>query len=56
MTTGIEHLVRGWPRSVGRAANWKSHVEVDPALFRPADVNTLGDAGRARAKLGWVPR
>ncbi len=31
-------------------------VRVDPRYFRPAEVDTLlGDAGRARERLGWVP-
>ena len=30
---------------------------VDPAYFRPAEVETLiGDATKAREKLGWVPK
>jgi GDPmannose 4,6-dehydratase len=32
-------------------------VEVDPGYFRPAEVETLlGDASKARAKIGWKPR
>ncbi|MBP6035460.1 MAG: GDP-mannose 4,6-dehydratase [Azonexus sp.] len=32
-------------------------VRVDPRYFRPTEVETLlGDASKARAKLGWVPR
>jgi GDPmannose 4,6-dehydratase len=32
-------------------------VAVDPRYFRPTEVETLlGDASRARARLGWVPR
>lgn len=32
-------------------------VEVNPALFRPAEVDLLvGDAARARRMLGWRPR
>ncbi|MBV1795911.1 GDP-mannose 4,6-dehydratase [Siccirubricoccus sp. G192] len=31
-------------------------VEVDPAFFRPAEVDVLvGDSSRARARLGWAP-
>jgi len=31
-------------------------VRVDPRYFRPTEVETLlGDAGKAREKLGWVP-
>jgi GDPmannose 4,6-dehydratase len=33
------------------------HVRVDPAFLRPAEVEHLiGDASKAREKLGWVPR
>jgi len=36
--------------------DWHNHVEVDPELFRPAEVNTLrGDATKARTVLGWRP-
>jgi GDPmannose 4,6-dehydratase len=32
-------------------------VAIDPKYFRPAEVDGLvGDAGKARAKLGWKPR
>lgn len=32
-------------------------VSVDPRYFRPTEVETLlGDASKAREKLGWVPR
>lgn len=32
-------------------------VAVDPRYFRPAEVDTLlGDAGKAKAKLGWIPQ
>jgi GDPmannose 4,6-dehydratase len=32
-------------------------VAVDPRYFRPTEVETLlGDASRARARLGWAPR
>jgi GDPmannose 4,6-dehydratase len=32
------------------------HVEIDPQLFRPAEINTLrGDYGKAQRVLGWRP-
>ena len=32
-------------------------VAVDPRYFRPTEVETLlGDASKAREKLGWVPQ
>jgi GDPmannose 4,6-dehydratase len=37
--------------------DWKKYVEVDPRYFRPAEVDLLlGDASKARAKLGWAPQ
>jgi GDPmannose 4,6-dehydratase len=36
--------------------DWKKYVTVDPKLFRPAEVDYLvGDASKARRKLGWKP-
>jgi GDPmannose 4,6-dehydratase len=33
------------------------HVEIDPRYFRPAEVDALlGDATKAREKLGWEPK
>ena len=33
------------------------HLVIDPALFRPAEVDVLlGDPAKARAKLGWEPK
>jgi GDPmannose 4,6-dehydratase len=37
--------------------NWQDYVEHDPSLLRPAEVDMLvGDATKARQKLGWAPR
>ncbi|GIT92599.1 GDP-mannose 4,6-dehydratase [Jannaschia pagri] len=42
---------------VGRDASGRVICQVDPRYFRPAEVETLlGDAAKAREKLGWVPR
>lgn len=41
----------------GYDALGKCIVAVDPRYFRPAEVETLlGDAGKAKAKLGWWPK
>jgi len=59
IATGVKHSVRELVELAFRRVglDWRQYVTVDPNLFRPADVNTLcGDAGRARAKLGWKPR
>lgn len=35
----------------------KTIIEVDPAYFRPTEVDLLlGNAAKARQKLGWVPK
>ncbi len=35
----------------------KCIISIDPRYFRPAEVETLlGDASKARTKLGWTPR
>ena len=37
--------------------HWRDYVRHDPRLERPAEVDLLlGDASRARGKLGWEPR
>ena len=36
---------------------WKPHVELDPALVRPAEVDQLiGDYSKAERDLGWKPQ
>ena len=41
----------------GYTSDGRCVVEVDPGYFRPAEVETLlGDASKARAKLGWTPK
>jgi GDPmannose 4,6-dehydratase len=59
IATGIKHSVRDLvDLAFGRVGlDWREYVSVDPALLRPADVNTLrGDASLAKAKIGWQPR
>ena len=39
------------------AQSGKVIVAVDPRYFRPTEVETLlGDAGKAKEKLGWTPK
>jgi GDPmannose 4,6-dehydratase len=41
----------------GHDAAGRCIVAIDPRYLRPAEVDTLlGDASKARAKLGWQPR
>jgi GDPmannose 4,6-dehydratase len=36
--------------------NYNDYVVTDPKFYRPAEVDTLiGDASKARAKIGWKP-
>ncbi|MBI1899827.1 MAG: GDP-mannose 4,6-dehydratase [Planctomycetia bacterium] len=58
IATGRQHSVEELVElAFGRAGlDWRKHVVVDPALFRPAEVNTLrGDARKAEQKLCWRP-
>jgi GDPmannose 4,6-dehydratase len=37
--------------------DWHDYVKIDPRFYRPAEVDyLLGDASKARKKLGWKPR
>ena len=41
----------------GYIADGRCVIEVDPGYFRPTEVETLlGDASKARDKLGWTPK
>lgn len=58
IATGEKHSVRELVHLAFERADLDpyKYVDVDPALFRPAEVNTLcGDARKARDKLGWTP-
>ena len=57
VATGVKHSVRELVElAFGHVGlDWRDHVESDPKLFRPAEINTLrGDAeqGPPRARLG----
>ncbi len=58
--TGIIDEVSGEPAGELQAAGvvpGKVIVRIDPRYFRPTEVETLlGDASKAREKLGWRPR
>lgn len=59
VATGEAHSVRDFVAAafahVG-IEDWEHHVVVDPAFLRPADPSLLvGDATRARTRLGWAP-
>ena len=58
IATGETHTVREFCDLAFSEAglNYEDHVVVDPRYYRPAEVHVLmGDAGKAKEKLGWVP-
>ncbi len=58
VATGTQHSVRDLLRIAFEAVdlNYEDYVEIDPRFLRPADVYELiGDATKAKNKLGWVP-
>jgi GDPmannose 4,6-dehydratase len=67
----VREFVNAAAEELGMKLTWRGHgleekacdahgrgiVAVDARYFRPAEVDTLiGDASKARAKLGWRPR
>lgn len=67
----VRDFVNAAAKEIGLAIEWKGKganekgydsdgnciVAVDPKYFRPTEVETLlGDATKAREKLGWTPR
>jgi GDPmannose 4,6-dehydratase len=59
IATGVEHSVRDCVEiAFGHAGlDPDDHIRVDPRNLRPAEVDHLvGDASKAREKLGWEPR
>ncbi len=58
VSTGETHSVREWLQECFGylGLNYEDHVVSDPAFVRPAEVDLLiGDATKARQKLGWQP-
>lgn len=57
--TGETHSVEEFVRIAFEHAglDWRRYVVIDPRFYRPAEVEVLlGDASKARRKLGWEPR
>jgi len=67
----VRDFVNAAAKELGMVVNWKGEgvdekgydaagkciVAVDPRYFRPTEVETLlGDASKARIKLGWTPK
>jgi GDPmannose 4,6-dehydratase len=59
IATGETHSVREFAAAAFTwvGLDYRDYVTKDPDLFRPAEVNLLlGDASKARERLGWRPR
>ncbi len=59
IATGETHTVREFLEEAFShvGLHWKDYVEFDARYERPAEVDLLiGDASKAKAKLGWEPR
>ena len=59
IATGESHSVRKFLEEAFAYVDldWREYVEIDPKYFRPTEVELLlGDARKAREKLGWQPK
>jgi GDPmannose 4,6-dehydratase len=59
VATGITTTVRDMCRIAFEYVelNYEDHVVIDPAFFRPAEVEVLlGNPGKAERTLGWTPK
>jgi len=59
IATGEAHSVREFLEAAFARVglDWRDYVEIDPRYFRPTEVDhLLGDASKARQRLGWRPR
>ncbi len=58
VATGVSHTIGEFCEVAFAHAglDWRQYVVVDERFLRPAEVHTLlGDAAKARGKLGWHP-
>lgn len=58
LATGTTHTVEDFCRVAFSHLdmNWQDYIEVDPAFYRPAEVDILlGDYRKAKEILGWQP-
>lgn len=59
VATGESHTVREFASAAFTqlGMNWQDHVRIDPALFRPTEVDfLLGDPTKAKTVLNWEPK
>jgi GDPmannose 4,6-dehydratase len=58
IATGVTHSVKHLVETAFTHAglDWQKYVRTDPRFLRPAEVDLLiGDASKAKARLGWTP-
>jgi GDPmannose 4,6-dehydratase len=58
IASGVSHSVREFVQIAFKhvGLDWKKYVMIDEKFFRPAEVHLLlGDASKAKRKLGWKP-
>ena len=58
IATGVDRSIRDFCKTAFEYVDldWEEFVVIDEKFFRPAEVNILlGDAAKAREKLGWTP-
>ena len=59
IATGETHSVQEFLERTFQCVGlpWQNYVEIDPRYMRPSEVDLLlGDASKAREKLGWYPQ
>jgi len=59
VATGETHSVREFLEEAfsSQGLEWRDYVEIDPRYYRPNEVDLLlGDASKARQRLGWAPK
>lgn len=59
ISTGQSHTVEEFLEKAFKIVNlnYLDHIEIDPELYRPAEVEFLrGDSSRAKTILGWEPK
>ncbi|MDK9721133.1 MAG: GDP-mannose 4,6-dehydratase [Rhodospirillales bacterium] len=59
IATGESHSLEEFVARTFEAVDleWQAHVESDPSLFRPSDLNvSQGNPGKARDRLGWAAK
>ena len=59
IATGCAHTIREFLQqtfALAGIAHWEHYIEHEPSLMRPVEIDSLiGDARKAREKLGWRP-